>query len=117
MNFTNWIINFGYNPTANVLLTLWVFYLGFVLYAGCQNAIAQHRWLVIVPALPVIIPAGIIDVLFNQSIGRALFLESRYTLTFSMRLEFHYKETGWRGRNARWMADGINTILPHHIGG
>ncbi len=28
-----------------MLFYLWVFYLGFVLYAGCQTAIVNRKWL------------------------------------------------------------------------
>lgn len=58
-----------YHPLFGFALDMWVFYLGFVLYAGCQNAIAEKRWLVILPTLPIVLPAGIIDVLFNQTFG------------------------------------------------
>jgi hypothetical protein len=105
----------SYNPIFGPLLDMWIFYLGFVLYAGCQNAIEKRRWAVIIPALPIVLPAGLIDVLFNQSIGRLMFLETKYTLTFSNRLQGHYYEDGWRGDLARYIGGAVDAILPHHI--
>lgn len=97
------------------LLYLWVFYLGFVLYAGCQNAIAQRAWLVIAPCAPVLLICGLMDVVFNQTFGRLMFLELTYTMTFSERLDLHYNEEGWRGSMARSIGNVLDKILPHHI--
>lgn len=98
------------------LLYLWVFYLGFVLYAGCQNAIKQRAWLVILPCAPVLIVCGLMDVAFNQVVGRLMFWEWTYTPTFSERLDLHYADSGWRGTLARIIGDVVlDRILPHHI--
>lgn len=98
-----------------MILTLYFFYLGFVLYAGCQEAIKNRDWLVILPCFPILLVAGAIDVLFNQTFGRLLFLELSYTLTFSDRLDSHFHEDGWRGSMARSIGNAINKILPGHI--
>jgi hypothetical protein len=86
-----------------------------VIYVGCQNAITQKAWLVILPLIPIILIAGIIDFLFNQTIGRLMFLEWRYTFTFSERLDSHFLDTDWRGSVARDIGNAIDKILPGHI--
>lgn len=105
-----------------LLLYLWVFYLGFVLYAGCQPAIKNaiktkcwRDWLPLVPVAPVLIVCGLMDVAFNQTVGRLMFWEWTYTLTFSERLDLHYGETGWRGSMARSIGNVLDKILPQHI--
>lgn len=113
----NWIIFSTGNPVIDTVLSLWIFYLGFILYAGLQPAIKARQWWVVLPAAPVIIPAGVIDVLFNQSVGKLMFLESRYTLTLSQRLDFHWRfGTGWRRRLARNVGFYVNMIFAGHIG-
>jgi len=117
MNITNWVFSFTGNALVDALISLWIFYVGFVLYAGLQPAIKARQWLIVLPALPLIAHAGIIDVLFNQGPGRLMFMELRYTLTLSQRLDLHYTEKGWRGDRARWWADNlVNKIFPYHIG-
>ena len=96
-------------------IAIYVFYLGFVIYAGCQNAIANRYWPVIIPCAPILLIAGLIDVVFNQTAGRTLFLEWKYTLTFSERLDYHFKDYGWRGAMARSIGNAIDKILPGHI--
>lgn len=98
-----------------IYLLLYLFYLGFVVYAGCQNAIKEKAWLVILPCLPILLVAGAIDVLFNQVFGRLLFLELKYTMTFSERLDVHFLEASWRGSVARSIGNALNKILPKHI--
>jgi hypothetical protein len=112
----NWIIFTTGSTMLDTGLSLYVFYLGFVLYAGLQEPIRQKQWLVVIPAVPIIIPAGIIDVLFNQSIGRILFWEMKYTTTLSQRLDLHYYEHGWRGDLSRRVSRIVNMILAGHIG-
>jgi hypothetical protein len=98
-----------------LLLYFWVFYLGFIFYAGCQNAIVQKRWRVLIPALPVLFVAGVMDVLFNQIFGRLLFWEITSTWTFSQRLDLHYKDIDWRGNRSRKIGSAVDSILPNHI--
>lgn len=100
----------------SALLILWIFYICFVLYAGAQYALANKKWAAVIPLVPFLLLGGIIDVVFNQTIGRLMFWEWTYTLTFSERLDLHYHEYGWRGRVlARPIGDFIDWILPHHI--
>lgn len=98
-----------------LMLYLWVFYLGFVIYAGCQNAILARKWLVILPCAPVLIVCGLMDVAFNQTVGRLMFWEWTYTLTFSERLDYHFHENTWRGSMARAIGNLLDDILPRHI--
>jgi hypothetical protein len=97
------------------LLYIWVFYLAFCLYAGCQNAIAEKAWGVLIPTLPVVVVGLILDVMFNFTFGRLLFWEWAYTTTFSERLILHFTDTGWRGSVARDIGNVLDHILPHHI--
>jgi hypothetical protein len=101
----------------HVLFYLWLFMLGFILYAGCQNAIAKRKWLVLVIPAPVLIVFGLADVLFNQLFGRLIFWEWRYTLTFSQRLDCHVFDEGWRGSIARELGWLLDVFLPGHIEG
>jgi hypothetical protein len=97
------------------LLYIWAFYLGFVLYAGCQNAIAQKAWAVLIPCAPVIIVAGLMDVMFNATFGTLMFWEWDHSFTFSERLDYHYLSLGWRGSLARDIGGVLDHILPGHI--
>ena len=106
-----------YNPSFSWLTDIVLFYYGFVIYSGCYNAIKQRKWLVVLPCIPIILYAGLIDVVFNQTIGRLLFLELKNTWTLSGRIDLHYVDIGWRGRLARELAWGINTVMPGHITG
>ena len=107
------------NLTGHIYLeaaiVLWMFYIGFVLYAGCQNAIKERRWLVILPCFPILLIAGAIDVVINQTFARLLFLEFKGTWTFSQRLDYHFRDVGWRGDLARSIGHAIDSILPGHI--
>ena len=94
---------------------MWFFYLGFVLYAGCQHAIAIRQYAVLIPCAPVLAPAAVMDVLFNFTFGRIMFWELTNTITFSERLDLHYSTTGWRGHLADKIGNVIDTILPKHI--
>lgn len=96
-------------------LIAWLFYDGFVVYSGCQKAIEARAWSVIVLEVPKLAIAGIIDVVVNQTIGRLLFWELAYTLTFSQRLDLHFRDTDWRGSMARSIGNALNKILPKHI--
>ena len=98
-----------------IAIILYLFYLGFVLYAGCHVAIINRQWLVILPCAPILLIAGAIDVLFNQVPGRVLFCEFKGTWTFSQRLDYHFKDVGWRGDLARSIGHAIDKILPGHI--
>lgn len=51
---------------------------------------------------------------FNQVVGRLMFLEWAYTLTFTERLDLHFKDVGWRGGMARWLRYIFDTFLPGH---
>jgi hypothetical protein len=108
-------INITLNTWQLCALIAWLFYDGFVVYAGCQKAIEARAWGVIVMEIPKLLIAGIIDVVVNQSIGRLLFWERAYTLTFSQRLDLHFRDTDWRGRVARSIGNSLNKILPKHI--
>lgn len=117
MDMTDWIIRLTGNIYYDAAINLYLFFLGFVIYAGMQTAIKQRVWLLILPVAPFIAHAGIIDVLFNQGPGRLMFLEARNTLTLSERIDWHYLDEGWRGDRARWWGNRINIILPGHITG
>jgi hypothetical protein len=95
------------------ILLLWIFYDGFVTYAGLQEAIKNRDWAIVAPSLPIVIPAGIIDVVFNQTFGRLMFLEWTNTFTFSERLDYHYHEMSWRGSMARSIGNVINKVFKH----
>jgi len=43
-----------------------------------------------------------------------MFLEWAYTLTFTERLDLHFKDVGWRGGMARWLRYIFDTFLPGH---
>jgi hypothetical protein len=103
---------------ADAATNLFIFALGFVVYAALQPAIKRRQWWIVLPFAPLIAHAAVIDVLFNQTGGRLVFMEWRYTLTLSQRIDWHYRAGGWRGARARWWADRvINRILPGHITG
>jgi len=109
---------FSYHPLTTFWIDMTIFFFGFVAYAKLQPAIKNKEWRKVIIWVPLIAHAGIIDVLFNQSIGRLLFLETKYTMTFSQRLDWHYKEYGWRGAISRFISDKlVNKILPYHITG
>ncbi|NNM68928.1 MAG: hypothetical protein HKM00_02980 [Gallionella sp.] len=97
------------------LIYLWLFYIGFVFYAGCQVAITARQWGVLIPAAPVLLIAGLMDVLFNQTFGRVMFWEWTFTMTFSERLDLHFHNSGWRGSLARDIGNVLDKILPNHI--
>ena len=97
------------------IISIYLFYIGFVVYAGCQVAIYNRKWLVIIPCVPIILLAGLIDVLFNQVFGRLMFWEMKFTFTFSERLDLHFHDSDWRGRVAHSIGDAIDQILPNHI--
>jgi hypothetical protein len=97
------------------LLYLWLFYIAFVVYAGCQTAIKDRKWIALIPCLPIIIIGGIMDIAFNQTFGYLIFWEKEYTLTFSERLDSHFTDSGWRGKLARGLGAVLDEILPGHI--
>ena len=97
------------------ILYIWLFYLSFVLYAGCQHAIITRQYTVLIPCAPVLLVAGLMDVLFNFTLGRILFWELTNTFTFSERLDLHYTGTGWRGSLAGKIGNVLDEILPGHI--
>ncbi len=99
------------------LLYIWVFYILFITYAGCQQAIKARAWAVLIPCAPVLLVAGAMDVVFNATVGCLLFLEWDHTLTFSQRLDSHYLEKGWRGSLARDIGNVLDKVLPNHIHG
>jgi hypothetical protein len=117
MNLTSWILPLTGNLYYAAAINLYLFFLGFIIYAAMQEAIRQRIWLMVLPVAPFILHAAIIDVLFNQGPGRLMFLETRYTLTLSERIDWHYLDEGWRGDRARWWGDRINIILKGHITG
>ena len=98
-----------------LLIYIYLFYLGFILYAGCQNAIESKAWGVLIPVAPIIVIVGLMDILFNQTVGRLIFWELKYTLTFSQRLTLHWFDKDWRGSIARDIGNVLDKILPHHI--
>ncbi len=97
------------------LLYLWLFYIAFVVYAGCQQAIKDKAWGVLIPVAPIIIVGGLMDVIFNFTVGRLIFWELTNTLTFSERLSLHYLDSGWRGSVARDIGNVLDHVLPRHI--
>lgn len=105
------------NPLVSILAHLYVLYVGFILYAGLQPSIKERRWGVVVPCLPFLIPAGIIDVLLSPVVGILVFHELRFALTISRRLDAHYYEYDWRGERARLLGKWVNWLMPAHIGG
>jgi hypothetical protein len=109
---------FSYHPLTTFWGDMAIFFFGFVAYAKLQPAIKNKEWRKVIPWVPLITHAGIIDVLFNQSFGRLMFWELKYTLTLSMRLDLHYKEYGWRGTLSRFISNKlVNKIFPGHITG
>lgn len=98
-----------------LIIYIYLFYICFVVYAGCQSAIINKKWSALIPVLPILLIAGLMDIVFNQIFGRILFLEWKYTLTFSERLDLHFHDMTWRGTLARDIGDYIDKILPMHI--
>ena len=104
------------------LLYVWSLYCGFILYAGCQEAIANavktkcwRDWLPLVPVAPVLLIVGLMDVAFNATVGSLMFWEWDHSLTFSQRLDEHYLEKGWRGSLARDIGNVLNKMMFGHI--
>lgn len=96
--------------------SLWVFYIGFVLYAGLLPAIRARRWWVVLPCAPIIIIAGIVDITLAPVFGILVFHEIMpYKWTISGRLRYHYYDTGWKGERARYLGDRVDYISPFHI--
>lgn len=127
MDLVFWIVNrelmdalllaLADHPYTGGLLCLWVFYIGFVVYAGLQPAIKARRWGVVIPCLPILLPAGAIDVLLSPVVGMLVFHEFKHHWTISKRLDAHYYSNDWRGERAQLAGKWVNWILPAHIGG
>jgi len=97
------------------IIYIYLFYIGFVVWAGCQNAIKDKAWASLIPVAPIVLIAGLMDVAFNFTFGRLIFWELTNTLTFSQRLDLHYLDSGWRGSVARDIGNVLDHLLPNHI--
>jgi hypothetical protein len=89
--------------------------LGFTMYASIIQAWDRLKIGMKVLLAPVLIVFGGADVLFNFTVGSALFWERAYTLTFSQRLCQHLNDVDWRGHLAGAFSVPLNAIYPDHI--
>jgi hypothetical protein len=106
----------GEHPLQAAAWGLWVFMVGFAVYAGLQPAFKEGRWGLIALYSPILIVAGLIDVNLSPLVGLIAFHELRFSWTISQRIDFHYPNTGWRGARAKYFGDRINWVFPFHIG-
>jgi hypothetical protein len=104
------------HPYQATLWTLWVFMVGFAVYAGLQPAFKEGRRGLIALYSPILIVAGLIDVSLSPLVGLLAFHEFRFIWTISRRLDFHYPDAGWRGARAKYFGERINWVFPFHIG-
>lgn len=66
-------------------------------------------------AIPAVLAAVILDVLFNVTIGSVLFLEPPFQWTFSQRVGAYKMADSWRKPIAVWIC--ANLLDPFEIGG
>ena len=105
------------NFALYILVLIYSVLISFIIYAGCQDAIKQRRWRVLILPAPFLIWGGFWDIVLNQVLGRLEFLEWRFTWTFSQRLDLHTNDTDWRGPVARAWGRLLNVYLKFHISG
>jgi len=66
-------------------------------------------------ALPAVLVAVVIDVIFNTTIGSVLFLERPHQWTFSRRVGEYKRRGDWRTPLAKWIC--TNLLDPFEVGG
>jgi hypothetical protein len=96
---------------------LFVYYLAYVAIMAAQRsgALAKLRWYARAACWSVALPAGLLDVAFNVTVGSAIFLEPPRELLFTTRCERHMNRQNWRGRLARWVCESwLNPFQANH---
>lgn len=96
------------------LLTYGLF-LGFLAYVAAKTSWHRMKIGIKVLIVPAFLLFGLLDVLFNATIGSALFLDIPRDLTFSERCSRHLFDGNWRGRIAGAFAVALNAIDEDHI--
>lgn len=96
-------------------LSMYVLFLGFLIYAAVLQAWPKLKIGIKVLLIPVLLAFGGFDILFNFTIGSVLFLERAHTYTFSQRLCQHLNNPGWRGAMAGAFSVPLNAVYPGHI--
>lgn len=102
----------------SILYTLgftYFLFVGFAVYASFIQAWDKLKIGIKVLYAPVLIVFGLADVVFNFTIGSAMFLERAKTLTFSQRLNAHLNDPNWRGQLAGAFSVPLNALYPNHI--
>jgi len=97
------------------LMWMYLLFLGFLIYAASKHSWSRLKVGIKILLLPVLIVFGMIDVLFNMTIGSVLFLELPHTMTFSQRCAMNLYRNDWRSSVARAFAVPLNAIDPGHI--
>ena len=95
---------FGYSVVSS-LTTLWILWAMYVFTMGIYKAKLNgklHKFTFIL-ALPIVIPAVILDFLVNMTIASVIFLDPPRELLVTKRLQRYAKMSGWRKR----LADAI----------
>lgn len=94
---------------------------GFVFYAGALQAWPRMHVGWKVPIGAAVAVFGLLDVLFNTTLGSLIYLEPPFrnkTYTFSQRTAYWYHQSGWRKDYllgaANW-ASLLNSVVPGHI--
>jgi len=104
-----------YQVTVHSLALTYTTFLGFMVYVSAKQSWDRLKFGIKLLLLPAITFFGILDVLFNATVGSLLFLALPRELTFSQRLNHYVTTQGWRGSVARAFAVPLNAISPNHI--
>lgn len=109
------------HPLLAVLGLAMLLLYGFVFYAGALQAWPRMRmgWKLLVGVGIAVF--GLVDVLWNVTLGSLLYLEPPFrnrAYTFSQRTQHWYHQTGWRRDYvlgaANWTSL-LNSVVPGHI--
>lgn len=106
---------------TSALIYLYAFYGYFLIYCALVKAKDDPTWdppwYVHIVLATYVLPAFVMDVLFNYTAGAALFFELPWGhgITFTQRCSGHYYEQTRRGAIARWICNGwLNPIYRGH---
>lgn len=108
-----------------ILGIIYALYVGFFVYAAASSAwnrmLIGHKVLI----APVLLLFGLVDVLFNVTLGALMFWEEplpqtgmwwyQRDWTFSQRCCRWYRASGWRGSLAGAWSVPLNAVYPKHI--
>ncbi len=93
-------------------------YLFWLLFLSCMAL--KWRWQVLskpvkAASLPAVVVVGIVDIVFNLTLGSLIFWDRPRQWTFSQRVSRYKGLSDWRAPVARWICS--NLLDPFEVGG